>query len=119
MPKFSRRLGPDIIQQDIVSFADAMASVDIPKDYRQSGQEYRDFRAVLIDCEGDPVQARRVLTRIFHWGSLLAPVHEEGDPYSTHVRVGAQQLCQRILMALNTLPKPVNPIETSEDEHDG
>ena len=106
------------IRQDIVDIADALAAVEVPSDYRRSGQEYRDFRAVLIDCTADPVQARRVLTRIFHWGSLLAPVHEEGDPYATHVRIGAQQLCQRILMALNTVPKDANRNQTDEDKHD-
>ncbi|NKB59002.1 MAG: hypothetical protein GKS00_21965 [Alphaproteobacteria bacterium] len=109
-----RRERPDSIHQDVVELADAMAAVRLPKDYRQSGQEYRDFRAVLVDCTADKVQARRVLTRIFHWGSLMAPVHEEGDPYATHVRIGAQQLCQRILMALNTIPN-----NTSEEQHDG
>jgi hypothetical protein len=54
-----------------------------------------------------------VLTRIFHWGGLFAPVHQDSDPYATHVRAGAQQLCQRILLALNTSPK----IE-SEEVHD-
>lgn len=107
------------IRQDIVEIADALAAVEFPVDYRRSGQEYRDFRAVLVDCTAEPAQARRVLTRIFHWGSLLAPVHEEGDPYATHVRVGAQQLCQRILMALNTLPKDANLNQTNEDNHDG
>lgn len=92
------------IKFDIVEMVDALAAVKIPKDYRQSGQEYRDFRAVLVNCNADPVQAKRVVTRIMHWGSLMSPVHEEGDPYATHVRIGAQQLCQRILMALNTIP---------------
>ena len=98
------------IKQDIFGFADEMAAMDIPKDYRQSGQQYRDFRAVLVNGNADPVQARRVLTQICHWGSLMAPVHEEGDPFATHVRIGAQQLCQRILMALNTIPN-----DTKED----
>lgn len=87
---------------DIVCFTDRLAAVEIPPDYRQSGQEYRDFRAALIDGTAGPVQARRVLTRIFHWGGLFVPVAQDGDPYATHVRAGAQQLCQRILMALNT-----------------
>ncbi len=113
MPPARRKRRPTI-QEDILDFTEAMATVEIPNDYRRSGQEYRDFRAVLIDGTADTVQARRVLTRIFNWGSLLAPVHEEGDPYATHVRVGAQQLCQRILMALNTIPKTAN-----EENDDG
>ncbi len=104
MPTTRRKRLPKV-QDDIIEFTEAMAAVDIPSGYRRSGQEHRDFRAVLIDCTADKIQARRVLTRIFNWGSLLAPVHEEGDPYATHVRIGAQQLCQRILMALNSLPK--------------
>jgi len=118
MPVSQKKRSIDI-QQDIVEIADALAAVEVPADYRRSGQEYRDFRAVLIDCTADKTQARRVLTRIFHWGSLLAPVHEEGDPYATHVRIGAQQLCQRILMALNTAPRDFNRNENSEDNHDG
>ena len=91
---------------DMVAVADDLATVEMPKDYRSSGQMYRDFRAVLINCNANRIQARRVLTQIFQWGSLVSPVHEEGDPYATHVRIGAQQLSQRILMALNTIPKP-------------
>lgn len=93
---------------DVLALADALASVDLPSDYRKSGQEYRDFRAVLVDGAADSIQARRVLARIFHWGGLFVPVAQEGDPYATHVRAGAQQLCQRILMALNTRPTPEN-----------
>ncbi len=104
---------PEDTRLDILTFADDQARVEIPSDYRRSGQEYRDFRAVLINGDGSEIQRKRVLTRVFHWGSLLAPVHEEGDPYATHVRVGAQQLCQRILMALNTVPK------TTKDNDDG
>lgn len=95
---------------DVLAFADALARVEIPPGYRESGQQYRDFRAVLVDGTADQAQAKRVLTRIFHWGGLFAPVHQESDPYATHVRAGAQQLCQRILLALNTEPK--------EDERD-
>lgn len=93
------------VPADIVGFADWLATVEIPSDYRRNGQEYRDFRAALVDGTAGPAQARRVLTRIFHWGGLFAPVAQDGDPYATHVRAGAQQLCQRILMALNTLPE--------------
>jgi len=98
---------------DVLSFVDDLAAVQVPKDYRESGQQYRDFRAVLVDGTAGPEQTKRVLTRIFHWGGLFAPVHQDSDPYATHVRAGAQQLCQRILLALNTTPNG-----KEEDDHD-
>lgn len=104
------------IHDDVVQLAEGMAAVSLPKDYRQSGQEYRDFRAVFVNCDANPIQAKRVLIRIFNWGSLMSPVHEEGDPYATHVRIGAQQLCQRILMALNTIPQGEENV-SSEPDH--
>lgn len=97
---------------DILAFADDLAEVDLPRDYRRSGQQYQDFRAVLVDGTANSTQAKRVLTRIFHWGGLFAPVHQEADPYATHVRAGAQQLCQQILLALSSGPK------TKEEEID-
>lgn len=100
------------VKQDILEVTETLSAIGLPKDYRQSGQEYKDFRAVLVNCNAHPEQAKRVLLRIMNWGSLLAPVHEEGDPFATHVRIGAQQLCQRILMALNTIPN-------TEEEDDG
>ena len=97
---------------DVLAFADMLAAVEIPRDYRDTGQQYRDFRAVFVDGSADPAQAKRVLTRIFHWGGLFAPVHQDDDPYATHVRAGAQQLCQRILLALNTIPT-----ERKDEDH--
>ena len=98
---------------DVLAFADMLAAVDLPSDYKVSGQRYHDFRAVLVDGTGSVGQARRVLTQIFKWGGLFTPVHQEGDPYGTHARAGAQEVCQRILMAINTIPK------TEEEETDG
>ncbi len=96
---------------DLIDFADDLAGVDIPNDYRTSGQQYHDFRAVFMNSNASALQAKRVLTRIFHWGGLFTPVHQQGDPYATHVRAGAQQLCQQIMMALNTIPQ-----QTEEDD---
>lgn len=76
-------------------------------------QRYRDFKAVFVTGGATGQQARRVLAQICRWGGFLAPAHvftskfghgATVDPYATHVRAGAQELCQRILAVIGSEP---------------
>lgn len=100
---------------DIMEFADMLAAIDLPENYRSSDQRYYDFRAVFINGTARPDQCRRVLCQVFRWCGLFRPVRIEHDPYATHARAGAQEVGQRIMTALNTIPKSA----TDEEDENG
>lgn len=75
---------------------------------------HSDFRAVFTG-HSTPVQGQRVLSQICRWGGLYAPVVMTGDPYATHARAGAQELCQRIVSVLNIEPQEMPDRAQSEE----
>ena len=93
--------------------------VEIPDDYENGVDMFRDFKAVFLGTAHE-IQGKRVLTMIFRWGGLWSPVVVSGtettnmDSYATHVRMGAADVCRQIMMAL--IVEPV--IQKEEEDED-
>ena len=76
---------------------------------------YRDFRAVLMDGDAAPDQARRVLWQIFEECRLFRTPIAAGDTHLTYTRIGKQEIGRWLLTVLTAEPGE-GPARTEPEE---
>lgn len=99
---------------DLVAFADWVLSAELPEDDMQL---HKDFRAVFVDGEATPQQARRTLATLFHWGGLWSStirLSANGtiDPLALAGKAATSDFCKTILSTITQIPS----METPPDE---